>query len=103
MSYVQKAALTGETGNMIAGKPLRVRLLYALGIALIGYFTFMALILLGAAQFIHLAVTRSINEEIAVFSRNLVTYLSEILGFILFHSDTPPFPFAPFPANKPDL
>ncbi len=102
MSYVQKAALRGETGNSLAGKPLRVRLLYALAVAMLGYFTFNALLLLAVVQFAHLAVTRSKNEEIVSFCGNLLTYLGEVIGFIVFHTDTPPFPFAPFPGNKPN-
>ncbi|MSP42567.1 MAG: DUF4389 domain-containing protein [Alphaproteobacteria bacterium] len=103
MSYVHKNALSEGSADNIAGKPLRVRLLYALGVAVLGYFTFNALILLGIVQFIYLAVTRSKNDEISTFSRNLLTYLREVMGFILFHTDVPPFPFAPFPGNKGDL
>ncbi len=102
MSYVERAAYPGKNEDSIAGKPLRVRLLYALGVVVLGYFTFNALILLGIVQFIYIAVNKSKNEEIAHFSRNLLSYLTEVLAFMLFLNDTPPFPFAPFPGNETD-
>ena len=100
MSYVERTAYPGKNEDSIAGKPLRVRLLYALGVGVLGYFTFNALILLGIVQFIYIAVNKSKNEEIARFSRNLLSYLGEVLAFMLFLDDTPPFPFAPFPSNE---
>jgi|GWRWMinimDraft_10_1066017.scaffolds.fasta_scaffold00636_2 hypothetical protein len=100
MSYAERAAYPGKTEDSVAGKPLRVRLLYALGVGALGYFTFNALILLGVTQFIYIAVNKSKNEEIARFSRNLLSYLGEVLAFMLFLDDTPPFPFAPFPGNE---
>jgi len=100
MSTVKRAAYPGKDEDSIAGKPLRVRLLYALGVGVLGYFTFNALILLGIVQFIYIAVNKSKNEEISHFSRNLLSYLGEVLAFMLFLDDTPPFPFAPFPGNE---
>jgi len=100
MNYAERAAYPGKNEDSIAGKPLRVRLLYALGVGVLGYFTFNALILLGVVQFIYIAVNKSKNEEIARFSRNLLSYLGEVLAFMLFLDDTPPFPFAPFPGNE---
>ena len=103
MSTMERTAHSGNDDDNIAGQPLRVRLLYALGVCVLGYFTFNALVLLGVVQFIYTAVNKSKNEEIALFSRNLLRYLGEVLAFILFLSDTPPFPFAPFPGNEPDI
>ncbi len=102
MSYVDRAAYPGNNEDSLAGKPLHVRLLYALGVGVLGYFTFNALVLLTIVQFIYLAVNKSKNDEIAHFSRNLLSYLGEVLGFMLFLKDTPPFPFAPFPGNETD-
>lgn len=100
MSYVERAAYPGGNENSLAGKPLRVRLLYALGVGVLGYFTFNALVLLAIVQFIYIAVNKSKNDEIAHFCRNLLSYLGEVLAFMLFLEDTPPFPFAPFPGNE---
>ncbi len=100
MSTMEKTAYPGENNDVIAGKPLRVRLLYALGVGVLGYFTFNALVLLGVVQFCYIAMNKTKNAEIADFSRNLLSYLGEVLAFILFLNDTPPFPFAPFPGNE---
>lgn len=102
MSYVKRAGYPGESDDNIAGKPLKVRLLYMLGVGVLGYFTFNALVLLSIVQFVYIAVNKSKNEEIAHFSRNLLNYLGEVLAFMLFLDDTPPFPFAPFPGNESD-
>lgn len=100
MSYLERAAYSGANGDSLDVKPLRVRLLYALGVGVLGYFTFNALVLLAIAQFVYTVVNKSKNDEIAHFSKNLLNYLGEVLAFILFLNDTPPFPFAPFPGNE---
>ncbi len=103
MSYVDRAgAYPPSDDDSLADKPLKVRLLYALGVAVLGYFTFNALVLLSVVQFICIAVNKTKNEEIAKFTRDLLVYLGEVLAFILFHRDTPPFPFAPFPNSDAD-
>ena len=99
MSYLERAAYSGANADSLDVKPLRVRLLYALGVGVLGYFTFNALVLLAIVQFVYCAVNKSKNDEISHFSKNLLNYLGEVLAFILFHNDTPPFPFAPFPGN----
>lgn len=99
MSYVERAARNGPESNSLSDKPLKVRLLYALGVAVLGYFTFNALVLLAVIQFFYIAVNKSRNEEISHFSKDLLSYLGEVLAFILFLSDEPPFPFAPFPGT----
>ena len=100
MSYLDRAAYSGAGGDSLAGKPLRVRLLYALGVGVLGYFTFNALVPLAIVQFVYYAVHKSKNEEIAHFCENLLSYLGEVLAFMVFLKDTPPFPFAPFPGNE---
>lgn len=86
----------------LAGKPLRVRVLYMLGVGVLGYLTFMALLVLSAVQVVCIAVTRTRNEELAHFNRELLGYLAEVLAFIGFLDDRPPFPFAPFPGSNAD-
>lgn len=89
-------------GESLAGRALRVRLLYMIGVGVLGYLTFMALIVFSAVQLIYAGVTKSRNEELAQFNRELLGYLTEILAFIGFLSDKPPFPFAPFPGAGKD-
>ena len=74
-----------------------VRLLYAIGFAVLAWFVFWITLLLGLIQFIHLAVAGRVNEELRAFSVNLVQYLWELLAFITFVRDDQPFPIGPFP------
>jgi len=56
--------------------------------------------LLSLAQFVVLAVTGRVNEELRNFSFSLVQYLWELLAFITFVRDDQPFPIGPFPKHQ---
>lgn len=74
-----------------------VRLLYALGFALLAWLAFWMLLVLSAVQFVVLLVTGRVNQELKSFNLGLLKYLWELLAFILFVRDEQPFPFGPFP------
>ncbi|HEY2444236.1 MAG TPA: DUF4389 domain-containing protein [Rhizomicrobium sp.] len=74
-----------------------VRLLYALGFALLAWFAFWALMLLGLVQFVVLLVTGRVNQELKTFNLSLLQYLWELFAFITFVRDDQPFPIGPFP------
>ena len=74
-----------------------VRLLYALGFAVVAWFVFWIVLLLTVLQFVVVAVQGKQNAEITSLSSNLVQYLWELLAFIAFARDEQPFPFGPFP------
>jgi len=74
-----------------------VRLLYALGFAVVAWIVLWLLFVLGLAQFAILAINGRVNDELKSFTLGLVRYLGELLAFIGFVRDEPPFPFAPFP------
>lgn len=76
-----------------------VRLLYSLGFAVLAWLTFWLLLVLGAIQFIVLAITGRVNEELKAFNLNLVQYLWELCAFIIFVRDEQPFPLGPFPKS----
>lgn len=76
-----------------------VRLLYALGFAVIAWFVFWLIIILGALQFIVLLVNGRANHELKDFNFSLVQYLWELLAFIVFVRDEQPFPIGPFPKH----
>ncbi len=101
MSYPARTPSEQDTefNGSLTGRPLWVRLLYALGAGVMGYLTFGGLLLLGVVQFIYIAVTKSKNQEMVDFSMDLLRYLGEVLAFIGFQTDKPPFPFAPFPSS----
>lgn len=80
--------------------PLWQRLLYMLGFSFLAYLAFWAILLLSALQFIFVALNNDKNSELAGFTRNLLLYLGEALGFIAFMRDERPFPFGSFPKGN---
>lgn len=77
-----------------------VRLLYAIGFSVVAWFVFWIILLLSLAQFVVLAVTGRVNDELRNFSFSLVQYLWELLAFITFVRDELPFPIGPFPKHQ---
>lgn len=77
-----------------------VRLLYAIGYSFVAWFVFWILLLLGLLQFLMLALSGRVNEELRHFSVNLVQYLWELIAYILFVRDEQPFPIGQFPRRS---
>jgi len=95
----------GATASQPLPVPVRqpfpfVRLLYAAGFAVVAWVVLWLLFVLGVAQFAILAIEGRTNDELKGFSLGLVRYLGELLAFIAFVRDEPPFPFAPFPRGS---
>jgi len=104
MSDVPPAGAPPANGNGSAAHPSQpqfpvVRLLYALGFAVIAWFVFWLIIILGALQFVVLLVNGRTNQELKDFNFSLVQYLWELLAFIVFVRDEQPFPVGPFPKH----
>ena len=74
-----------------------VRLLYAIGFAIIAWFVFWLILIFGFVQFIVILVNGRSNPELKDFNFSLIQYLWELLAFIVFVRDEQPFPFGPFP------
>lgn len=74
-----------------------VRLVYALAFAIVAWFVFWIVLLLGLVQFVMLALSGRINEELRRFCVNLVQYLWELVSYITFVRDDQPFPIGQFP------
>ncbi|MGA7676086.1 MAG: DUF4389 domain-containing protein [Rhizomicrobium sp.] len=74
-----------------------VRLLYAIGFAVVAWCVFWVVMLLAVFQFVVVGVKGKLNDELKSLSLNLVQYLWELLAFITFVRDEQPFPFGPFP------
>ena len=77
-----------------------VRLFYALGYAVIAWFVIHLIFGLAVVQFVLLAVTGRLNDEIKNFNFSLVQYLWELLAFVTFVRDEQPFPIGPFPLHS---
>jgi hypothetical protein len=74
-----------------------VRLLYAIGFAIVAWVVFWLILVLALAQFVVVAINGKVNEELKTFGSSLVQYLWELLAFITFYRDAQPFPIGPFP------
>ncbi len=77
-----------------------VRLLYAIGFGVVSWFVFWIILLLSVAQFVVMAVTGRVNDELRNFTFSLIQYLWELLAFITFVRDDQPFPIGPFPKHQ---
>ena len=60
------------------------------------------IVLLALAQGLFLVFTTKPNENLAGFGALLVTYVSQILNFVTFNSESRPFPFSDFPGGQVD-
>ena len=76
-----------------------MRLLYAVGYAVLAWFVFWAILFLGLLQFVVILVEAKANQELKGFIFNLVQYLWELLAYIAFIRDEQPFPVGPFPKS----
>ena len=76
-----------------------VRLLWSIGFGFLAWLVFWIVIVLGVIQFVVVAANGAPNDEIKTFSRSLILYMSELLGYITFLSDAQPFPLGPFPKS----
>jgi len=77
-----------------------IRLLYAIGFAVIAWFAFWLVLAVAILQLVVIAIDGKANSEIKDFSFRLVQYLAELLSFIAFVRDNRPFPVGPFPPAK---
>ena len=77
-----------------------VRLLYALGFGVVAWFVIHLIFAVALVQFVVLAVTGRLNDELKSFGFSLVQYLWELLAFVTFVRDEQPFPFGPFPRHS---
>jgi hypothetical protein len=92
----------GSNARTAARSPFpAVRLLYAIGFAVVAWFVFWIVLLLAVFQFVVVGVKGKQNDEIKSLSLNLVQYLWELLAFATFVRDEQPFPFGPFPHANP--
>jgi Domain of unknown function (DUF4389) len=76
------------------------RLLYSIGFAIVGWFTLWVLFGLTLIQFAVLAINGHANAELKEISLRLVRYLMEVLAFVIFVRDEPPFPIGPMPPKS---
>jgi hypothetical protein len=78
-------------------EPLWLRFVYMIGFGFLAHIAFSLSLFLGVVQLVVLLVTKQKNEELLQFSRRLILYVGECLGFIVFARDDKPFPLGRFP------
>ena len=93
-----------------AGAPVRTpfpweRLLYSIGFGIVAWCVFWVVMVLAFMQFVLVllqSVTANVtghpSEELKRFCLMMIQYLLELLAYITFARETPPFPFSPFPS-----
>jgi type IV secretory pathway TrbL component len=97
-------AETIDNGKPVSDRPQRapfpgVRLLYAFAFAIIAWLVIHLVFAVAVVQFVVIAVTGRVNDELKSFSFSLVQYLWELLAFVTFVRDEHPFPIGPFPRH----
>jgi hypothetical protein len=88
-------------GSDGAARPARgpqfLRIAYTIGFALVAWVTLWFLFALTVLQIAVGLIVGEPNKQLAEFGARLGSFLRDIARYIMGASDTPPFPFAPFP------
>jgi hypothetical protein len=74
-----------------------LRLVYSLLFALVAWFVFWIALFVGLLQFVVVAINGQTSDELKRLSVNVLQYLGDLLAYITFVRDEPPFPVGPFP------
>ncbi len=77
--------------------PIAIRLLYMLVFALTFWILTWTLAVTVIAQLILTLLGGAPNPELLRFSQGLSRYISQVVEFLTFLTEKPPFPFAPWP------
>ena len=99
-------AAFGDTQGVAPRPPFPwERLFYALGFSVVAWCVFWVIVVLAIMQFVLVllqsitaTVTGHPSDELKRFSLRMIQYLLELLAYITFVRETPPFPFGPFPS-----
>jgi hypothetical protein len=80
------------------------RFFYSVGFGVVAWCVFWTVIVVALMQFVLVllqSVTANVtghpSDELKRFCLRMIQYLLELLAYITFARDTPPFPFSPFP------
>jgi hypothetical protein len=77
--------------------PIAIRLLYMLVFALTFWVLTWVLAITVLTQLILTLLGGAPNPELLKFSQGLSRYISQVIEFVTFLTEKPPFPFAPWP------
>lgn len=89
---------SSDYGDFLVGVLIRIAFMIFYGV--LGYVSFILLIIMGVVQVVVALVTREPNKELGNFARSAATYLGECMAYVAFARDEKPFPFgSPFPKS----
>jgi hypothetical protein len=77
-----------------------IRGLFIIIYAVISYVLFWIIWLVVIFQFVMKVLTANLNPNVMNFSGGLTRYAFQILEYVTFQSETRPWPFGPWPAEK---
>ena len=80
-----------------ARPPIGLRVLYMLLFALTFWILMWVLAVTVVAQLILTLLAGQANPDLLRFSRGLSRYIAQVVEFLTFLTEKPPFPFAPWP------
>ena len=79
-----------------------IRLLFMIGFGFLAWVVVWLTLFMAGLQFIVAVLNKELNEDLRQFSRRMVLYLRDLLGFVSFHTEDKPFPLGPFPKDDLD-
>jgi Domain of unknown function (DUF4389) len=93
---------TEPPGNVpaTARLPLGMRVLYMVVFGVAFWILTWVLIITVVAQLILTILAAQPNPDLLRFSRGLSRYIAQVIEFLTFLTEKPPFPFAPWPDLK---
>ena len=81
--------------------PLGIRVLYMLLFAVAFWILIWVLAVTVIAQLLLTLLGGQRSVELLKFSKGISSYISQVVEFLTFLTDRPPFPFAPWPDRNP--
>jgi Domain of unknown function (DUF4389) len=81
--------------------PIAIRVLYMLLFAVALWILIWILAVTVIAQLLLTVLGGERNAELLKFSKGISSYISQVIEFLCFLTDKPPFPFAPWPDRNP--
>jgi hypothetical protein len=78
--------------------PIAVRVLYMLAFAVTFWILMWVLAVTVVAQLLMTLLGGQNNPELLTFSKGLSRYILQVVEFLAFLTEKPPFPFAPWPS-----
>jgi hypothetical protein len=83
--------------EIVTRLPIAIRVLYMIAFAITFWILTWVLAVTVIAQLILTLLAGQPNPELLKMSKGLSRYISQVVEFVTFLTDKPPFPFAPWP------